>query len=517
MKLVLRDEVLREKMQDAISLLCGTVKTTLGPKGSNVIINKSTFSPYITNDGVTIAESIESDDVVINTILELAKEASVKTNENVGDGTTTTLVLLESIFNNGINLIKEGINPSLLKKELDNALGCVIDKIKSKSRIPKDKDLLNIACVSANDSEIGHHISESFFKVRDKSAIYIKEHNANETIINNIKGYILESSLASNYFLKDLKELNLENPKLLLINNYLNNINDIAIILNEIIINKEDLIIVANDYSELIINDIVSLNMDNELNIILLKNPEYGIRQISILKDIKAISKALMVEKLDNISLNCLGSLINVKITSDNIIMNYVASEEVHLRVEEIKKEAKLIKDDLELQFSKKRLAMFNNGIIEILVGDKTITARREKKMRYDDSLCAIASAKEGILPGSGIVLYEISHELENKEIGEKILKEALKAPFEQIMFNAGLNHQEILKILEENNYGLIYNINTSKYENVFDTEILDSTKVVINSLISSVSIAGMLLTTTSLVINEYSNNINKINDYNEL
>ena len=183
----------------------------------------------------------------------------------------------------------------------------------------------------------------------------------------------------------------------------------------------------------------------------------------------------------------------------------------------DIKKEIANAKDDVELEFCKKRLAMFNNGSIEILVGDKTTTERREKKMRFDDALCAISQAASGVIIGSGIELLRISKELEEENNGFKIFKEILSAPFKQIMFNAGIDYKEPLKTIEENGYNLIYNLNNFEYENITTTDIVDSAEVVINSLISATSIASMLLTTNSIVINECTNNINKVTDYNEL
>ena len=510
MKLVISDEILKEKMKEAINLLCGTVKKTLGPIGSNVIINNSSFSSFITNDGVTIAENIESDDVIINTILDIAKESALKTNENAGDGTTTTLVLLESIFNNGIKLINEGIKPIVIKRELDNKLEEIISMIKLKARTPSEKELLNIAIVSANDKKIGREICEAYLKTKNKNSIYIKEHNLSNTIINNINGYILESNLASPYFFADQKEIILDVPYILLINGNLEHIEAIANIINKILMRKKGLVIIADDFSELLINEIISINAENHVNIFLIKNPEYGVRKISILKDIKSISNALIIENLEYVSFECLGSLKSVKISLNNILMNYEKSDKTMLRKNEIVKDISLSDDEFEKEFHNRRLAMFDNGIVEILVGDLTTTARREKKMRYEDALCSISGAYSGVVPGSGIILYEISNKLNKEDIGSRILTVALKTPFEQIMKNGGILHDEIIKNIKDNNYELIYNLNTAEYESVCGTKILDSANVIINSLTSSVSIASMLLTTTSLVVNEHNFSIDK-------
>lgn len=514
LKKVISGEELYKKMEEAINILCNTVKSTLGPKGANVIINKSTFSPFITNDGVTIAESIESDDMVTNTILELAKESSIKTNEVVGDGTTTTLVLLQSIFNNGLKLINKGVNPLKLKKELDNSLIDIAERINSLSREPNDSELKNIAIVSANDNYIGEIISEVYLKIKNKDAIFIKENNKNETVINYLKGYIINSNLASNYFLKELKEVVYENPYILLIDDYLENIEDIACVINFILQNNSSLVILAKEYSESVINEILSLKIDNNINIFLLRNPEYGINQISVLKDLSIIASAKIIEKIEFINISDLGKVENIKISNENIVLNYKMNSNINERIEELKRDINITEDKDSIN---RRLAMFTTGMAEIIIGGNTTTERREKKMRYDDALCAISAADKGVLPGSGLVFLKISKELDKINYGDIILKEALKMPFSQIMFNGGFDSDEILKKVEDSGYKIIYNLNTLEYENINNTNILDATSVVLNSLTSAVSIAGMLLSTTSIIINEHTNNINKVNDYTEM
>lgn len=514
MKIVVKDNDLYNKMEEAINLLCDTVKMTLGPKGANVIINKSTFSPFITNDGVTIAENIESDDKVLNTILELAKESSIKTNEIVGDGTTTTLVLLQSIFNNGLDLIRKGNNPIVLKRELDKSLKNIVDLILKESRKPTDDELKYIAKVSSNDEEIGNIISKAYLKTKNREGVIIKEGNGLETKINYLDGYIFDSNLASNYFLKDLKEINLENVYVLLIDNYIDNIDCLSGALNYIILNNKSLIILAKDYDEYVINNVLALNIDNKAKIILLKNPEYGSKQISILKDISVITNSKIIEKLDYIDSTYLGDVNKIRITDKNVIMSFCNNKSIEKRVKELNNELVLGEDNSTIN---KRIAMFSSGIVEIVIGDKTTTERREKKMRYDDALCAISSASDGVVPGGGLTFLKISNSIEEITSGDTILKKALQEPFNQILYNAGIDKTDVLKIIKENNYDVVFNLNNLKYENVLNTKILDSTNVILNSITSAVSIASMLLSTTSIVINEYENNLNKLNDYNQI
>lgn len=511
MKKVVRGKDLHVKLKEAINLLCDTVKVTLGPKGSNIIIDHSTFSPFITNDGVTIAENIESDDPVINTILELAKEASFKTNEIVGDGTTTTLVLLQSIFNNGLNLIKEGINPIILKRELDNSLEKVKNILKSKSRKIKDNEIINLISISANDKIIGMLIRDAYFKVGNTFGINVYESNDYETKVEYLNGYTFEISMASPYYFLSEKDIKISNALILLIDSNLQDIEDIAIIINKIIEQKKNLIIIAKDYDEQLINDILALNMEIDIKIYLLKSLFYGNKEKYFYDDLKDITGCKIINNTNEINLNDLGSIKKINLNKDYANIEFDNNEIINKKIIDLETSCNEDEDSF------KRLSMLKSGIVNILVGAPTITERREKKMRVDDALCALSTIDDGVLPGSGVTLLEISDNLKVESVGDILLKDALKMPFSEIMYNAGLDKDEIEKMIKNSNYKKIYNVNKNSYEDIMNTEVIDSTKVIINALINATSIAGMLLTTSSLIINEYQNNLNKTNDYNEL
>ena len=515
MKRVVSGKELQDKMVEAINLLCDTVKITLGPKGNNVIIDHSTFSPFITNDGVTIAENITSEDEVINTILELAKEASIKTNDNVGDGTTTTLVLLQSIFNEGIKLINNGTSPIILKRELDNYLDIIISKLKSMAHIPSKEELKNVAIISSNDEVIGKNITNAYLKVLNKDAISIKEGEEDITKINYLKGYMIDSLLASPYFLKGLNKKIYNEPYLLLINNNLDDIEYIANIINRVIKEKENLIIIASDYTDDVIQNILELNMNYEKEIILLKTPEFGFKQIEILKDLEVISNAKIISDISNINNYFLGKVKRIEIDNEKVIINYQNNNNIKDYLTKL--EGDLKNTISEKEFISNRINMFKKGKVEILVGAKTTTERREVKMRYDDALWAISAAKDGVLPGSGITLAKISDELDDNSNASKILKIALNKPLKQILDNSGLNYVEIYQELKSNNFNILYNINNNTFENIKDTLVIDALNVVINAIKNAISIAGMLLTTTSIIINEYQNNMNIVNNYTDM
>ena len=330
------------------------------------------------------------------------------------------------------------------------------------------------------------------------------------------KGYLFETILASNLFFTDKNEVELENVYLLIINNYLVDIEQIALFINEALNKNKSLIVLADDYSDDIINNILALNSEQNEKVYLLKIPEYGKNKLDLLNDLELISNCKIINDINNIDLYFLGEVNGLKLTNEESIIYFTENNNIKEKIKELRYLIKdnLVKDD---NFLYKRIAMFENGIINILVGAPTSTERREKRMRYDDALCAISSASRGVLIGSGIAFYKLSKEVSKEEMISDILLNCLKEPLKQILYNAGLNQNEIIKNIEKSKYNLIYNVLEDKYEEIDKTIVLDSTEVVVNSLINACSIASMLLTTTSLIINEYKNNAHKINDFTDL
>lgn len=506
MKKVITGEKLYELEEEAITLLCDTVKETLGPRGSNAIIDHSLLSPYITNDGVTIARNIESEDECINTILTLAKSSAIKTDEMVGDGTTTTLVLLESIFKNGLAKIKEGASPHKLKQELDHALKKVTAQIQEGSRLPKEEDYYSIASIAANDERIGKEITPMYLKLQNDDSLKIEEGSTTKTISKIIPGYHFETILASPYFLSNSSIINYKNCFLLIALKEIGNIEEISAVLNEAISKKNPLMILANDYSEDVINEILSMNFDEITNVTLLKIPEYGTHQINLLKDLEVLTESKIAYEQEKIDLNNIGKCEEIKIDKEQTII----SNKVNLRIKDyinkLKEQMKETEEEYEQDFLKNRIAKLTNGIGFIYVGATTKVEAKEKKMRYDDALCALKSTKKGIVPGCGLTLLKIKEKMTENTNGDLIIKEALDKPFMQILINVGAK-KEIYETIKENNFNMIYNALEDKLEPVQNTKIIDPTSVVITALENAVSIASMLLTTKSLIINEQTEN----------
>ena len=508
MKKVITGKELYDCEEKAIALLCGTVKKTLGPRGSNAIIDHSLMNPFITNDGVTIARNIESEDERINTILTLAKEASIKTDETVGDGTTTTLVLLESLFKSGLAKIKDGLNPHLLKNELDEALENIIEEIKKESKIPTEENYYNIASIAASNKNIGKLITRMYLKVG--SAIKIEESKTSETYTKIINGYSFEPLLASPYFFNNTNEIIYKNSLILIMLKEVNEIGEISEIINYTIEKRIPLVILATDYTEEVINEVLSLNLSKITNVTLLKLPEYGLHQMEVLKDLEIISNAKIAKSSDELSLNNLGKCEEIKITKElSTINNNLQSKVIKRYINNLKEKISTIDDDFELEFQSNRLSKLTNGIGIIYVGATTTTEAREKKMRFDDAFCALNCAANGIIPGSGLILLKIKENLEAKNNGSIILKEALDKPFMQILENVGINPSNIYNKIKASDFNIIYNVFENKFETISKTKVIDPTTVVITSLKNAVSIAGMLLTTTSLIINEHQESIN--------
>ncbi len=512
MKKIVSGKDLQEKILESINILCGTVKETLGPKGNNILIDHSNFSPFITNDGVTIAKNIESDDEVIGTILEIIKEASIKTNDVVGDGTTTTLVLLESLYIQSLEYLKNGKSPIILKKELDKVLNIILKELETLKRKPSNVDLKNIALISANDEELGSLAYQVTKKVKSKEAIIIKDTSLNKCSISYLKGYSFDVTLASPYFLRESNILKYKNPYVLLMNTTFVSLESISFLLNDILANKQDLVIIANNFEENTVQELVSLTLTTNINICLLKIEDYGMHVYETLKDIECITGAKIVEFDNDITSKDIGIVDNIEITNDKITISFKATKKIKNYLENLIKQAKNMTNDLEKDFYEKRKAMFSNGTAEIKLGAPTKTEGIEKRMRLEDALCALSVANQGVVTGGGISLLQIADKLDSTNYACEIWKNALKNPLEQILKNAGLDYLDIEEKIKKENYKSIFNVALDKWENISETQVIDPYLVIHEALINAVSIAGMLITTTSLIINEYKNN--KENEY---
>ena len=499
MKQVIMGDELNKCMQNAIDLICDAVASTLGPSGNNVIVSAD-LAPFITNDGVTIARNISSDDEKINSILEIIKEASLKTNEVVGDGTTTTLVLLQSIFKEGLKFIENKVNPILLKNELNKTLMVVLDEIDQIKKQATPKNVKAVSAIAVGNEEDGNFINNVFSIMKSKYSILLDESKSNKTYYEIRKGYNIEIDNISNLYFDKKDEICINNPYVLVINGYLGDLEQISKIINKVIDTNKSLLIFAEDYSDDVNNNVLSFYMQSK-NIFLFKVSDYGSRKDEILKDIKSICDC----NIKNINYDCvllddLGKCNTAVLNKNEItIINDLAG--IKNRIIKLECELEKCTDDYEKEFLLNRLAKLKNGIATIYVGGNTKTEIKEKMMRFEDALCALEAAKDGVVLGEGVSFLNIKNKLDNS-IGGIVMKNALSSPFNTIVKNMGFNSEDIIKLIEKSDFNKAYNFNTNKLEGINETKVIDTANSLKESITNATSIASLLLTTNYLIIN---------------
>lgn len=502
MKKVITGKELREKILEAIHLIGDTVSSTLGPTGNNVLINSSEKSPFITNDGVTIATYLESEDPVLNTILEIIKESSLKTNELVGDGTTTTIVLLQAMIEKGIKEIENGKNPLLLKKELTDTLPLILSDLEKKKRKPKEEDYISIASISANSKEIGQELASLFLRVGRKSSIHLEESSTMNTYVIEKRGYPIEiNSLSSLYFQKE-KEISLKSPYILILKGTLSELEQVSDCINESLLRNHPLVMIVEEISPSLEQELLSLYINEKKEILAVSLQEFSSHRDQIEMDLSYLSGATIRNiEYEEISFKDLGKVEKLSLTKEEMIFH--TNRSITSWILEVQKELLKETDEYEKEFIETRLAKLEHGIITIYIGAPTKTELKEIKMRYEDALCALELAKEGILVGEGLPLLEIGNKLSDITTGFSIMKESLQAPFTKIMENMGKSSSLMIKEIKLHDYQEIYNLEECSLESIHTTSILDPYKVVETSLINAVSIASMILSITYLVVNE--------------
>lgn len=506
MKKVVIGEELDIIIKKSLDILCDTVGSTLGPKGNNSIISSSSLPAFVTDDGVTLARNIESDDACVNSILEILKEASIRTDEIVGDGTTTTLVLLKAIMSNANDLIHCGMSRYEVKKELENEEKMIEDLIIKESFKPDDNALKNIATTSSKSEKIGETIYQVVKKIRNIAGVTITTSNKEETCVKYFKGYEFDTNLASPFFFKGTSSIKLKNPYVLVTSESIYDIEKLSNLINKSFVDKRNLLIFAADYDEDVINQVLSFNYDNDLKIYLLKNPEFGKRQYLLMSDLLEICNCK--EYKNQFSYDNVGVVKEIVINKDKTYVYF--DNNLADYIEENKSNLEYINDEFDINYYERRISMLSDGLATIEVGGKTISEARENKMHYDDAIHATYSALEGVNIGAGYTYLKISSILEDN----CILKNALCVPFRQILKNAGLDVNTIEKNVTFD-FKKIYNVKVDDYEGIDSPSVLDSTKVLIQSLKTAVSIANILLSTGSLIINEQIKNIDIDHDIN--
>ena len=514
------DQEAREAMRRGIGKLARAVKVTLGPKGRNVVLQKSFGSPTVTKDGVTVAKEIELPDHYENMGAKMVKEVASKTSDVAGDGTTTATVLAEAVYNEGLRAVVSGANPMLMKRGMDRAVEDIVARLtEMKKDVKSQKDLENVATVAANnDRDIGKIIAEAMAKVGKDGVITVEEGKTLETGHEFVEGMQFDRGYLSPYFVTDPQkmECELEDPYILIFEKKISSNKDLVPVLEKVLNAGKPILIIAEEVEGEALATLVVNKIRGVFKCCAVKAPGYGDRRKAMLEDIavltggRAIFEDLGIQ-LENVQLRDLGRAKKVKIDKDNttIIEGAGKKADIAARVAQIKLQIEETTSDYDREKLQERQAKLAGGVAVIKVGGMTETEVKERKDRVDDALHATrAAVEEGVVPGGGVallraigVLEGLKGDNEDQKAGIQIVRKALQAPARQIVQNAGDDGSIVVgKILENGKYSFGYNAQTGEYGDLVGEGVIDPTKVVRCALQDAASIAGLLITTEAMV-----------------
>jgi chaperonin GroEL len=522
-KIIHFDIEARNHLKSGVDQLTNAVKVTLGPKGRNVVIEKKFGSPQITKDGVTVAKEVELSDPMENLGAQLVKEVASKTGDDAGDGTTTATVLAQSIVNVGLKNVTAGANPMDLKRGIDKAVAKVVEHLKKQSiEIGDDYTKIEqVATVSSNnDHEVGKLIAEAMKKVKKEGVITVEEAKGIETTVDVVEGMQFDRGYISPYFITnpDKMEAVLENPFILITDKKISTMKDLLPVLEPVAQNGRSLLIIAEDIEGEALATLVVNKLRGSLKIAGVKAPGFGDRRKEMLEDIAILSGGVVITeekglRLDAAKLDMLGSAEKIVLDKDNTtIVNGAGNKDaIHKRVAQIKLQIENTTSDYDREKLQERLAKLAGGVAVLYVGAATETEMKEKKDRVDDALSATrAAVEEGIIPGGGVAYIRAISALENfkgsnddETLGVQIIKRAIEEPLRQIAINAGQEGSVVAQKVKEGKDDFGYNAYTDKFENLYKSGVIDPTKVARIALENAASIAGMLLTTECVMVEE--------------
>ena len=510
----------REELKKGVDELADAVKVTLGPKGRNVIIEKKFGAPHITKDGVTVAKEIELEDPFQNMGAQLVKEVASKTGDDAGDGTTTATVLAQSIINVGLKNVAAGANPIDLKRGIDKAVAKVVEGIKAQSKEVDDDmaKIENVARVSANnDAEIGQLIAEAMRKVKKEGVITIEEAKGTDTTVKVVEGMQFDRGYISPYFVTNTEkmECEMENPYILIFDKKISVLKDMLPILEAAAQSGRPLLIIAEDVDSEALATLVVNRLRGSLKICAVKAPGFGDRRKEMLEDIAVLTGGVVVSeekglKLDMATIDMLGSADKITVDKENttIVNGHGDKQLLADRVAQIKAQIEKTTSDYDREKLHERLAKLAGGVAVLYVGAPSEVEMKEKKDRVDDALSATRAAiAEGIVPGGGVAYIRCVESLEklqgdndDENTGIQIVKRAIEEPLRQIVANAGLEGAIIVQKVKDGKGDYGYNARTDKFENFFESGVIDPAKVTRVALENAASIAGMFLTTECVI-----------------
>ena len=511
----------REGILRGVDTLANAVKVTLGPKGRNVVIDKSFGAPRITKDGVTVAKEIELTDKFENMGAQMIKEVASKANDAAGDGTTTATVLAQSIVTEGMKSVAAGMNPMDLKRGIDLAVSKVVEDLKSRSKdVSGSSEISQVGVISANgDREVGEKIAEAMEKVGKEGVITVDESKGLEFELETVEGMQFDRGYLSPYFITnpDKMTVELENPYILIHEKKLSNLQSMLPVLEAAVQSGRPLLIIAEDIEGEALATLVVNKLRGGLKVAAVKAPGFGDRRKAMLQDIAILTKGEMISedlgiKLENVTLGMLGEAKRVTIDKDNTTIVDGAGDEADIkaRVSEIRTQIDNTSSDYDREKLQERLAKLAGGVAVIKVGGATEVEVKERKDRVDDALHATrAAVEEGIVPGGGTALLYATKALEGLEGGNDdqtrgvdIVRRALQSPVRQIASNAGQDGAVVAgKLVDANDDTLGFNAATDTYENLVNAGVIDPTKVVRTALQDAASVAGLLITTEAAIV----------------
>ena len=512
-------EEARKKMLDGVNTLADTVKVTLGPKGRNVVLDKSFGAPLITNDGVTIAKEIELEDPYENIGARLVKEVATKTNDVAGDGTTTATVLAQAIIKEGVKNVAAGGDPMAIKRGIEKAVDSAVKGLKEiSSDINGKEDIARVASISANNQEIGNLIADAMEKVSKDGVITIEESKTAITGLNVVEGMQFDKGYISPYFVTDTDKMEavMENPYILITDKKIGNIQEILPLLEALMQQSAKLVIVADDIEGEALSTLVLNKLRGVLNIVAVKAPGFGDRRKEMLEDMAILTGAEVITsdlglELKDTTIQQLGRARQVKIQKESTIIVDGAGdkEKIAARVKQIRTQLEDTNSEYDKEKLQERLAKIAGGVAVIEVGAATEVEMKEKKLRIEDALSATkAAVEEGIVAGGGTALVNVIPAVEktmqslaeDEKLGAKIVLKALEEPVKQIAKNAGLEGAVILEKVKTSAPGIGFDSSKDEYVDMKKAGIVDPTKVTRSALQNAASIAGMFLTTESVV-----------------
>lgn len=511
----------RAALEAGVDKLADTVRVTLGPKGRNVVLDKSFGTPLITNDGVTIAKEIELEDAFENMGAQLVKEVATKTNDVAGDGTTTATVLAQAMINEGMKNLAAGANPIVLRKGMKKAADVAVEAIAEMSEpITSKEQMARVAAISAADDEVGQMVADAMEKVSKDGVITIEESKTMKTELDLVEGMQFDRGYVSAYMATDMDkmEANLEDPYILITDKKISNIQEILPLLEQIVQSGAKLLIIAEDIEGEALTTLIVNKLRGTFSVVGVKAPGYGDRRKEMLKDIAILTGGTVISEelgldLKETTIDQLGRAKSVKVQKENTIIvdGYGDKEEISARVAQIKTQITETTSDFDKEKLQERLAKLAGGVAVIRVGAATETEMKECKLRMEDALNATrAAVEEGIVCGGGSCyihaskkVAEVVEKMEGDEkTGGKIILKALEAPLYHIAANAGLEGAVIINKVKESDTGIGYDAYKEEYVNMVKAGILDPAKVTRSALQNATSVASTLLTTESVVAN---------------